>query len=58
MAAHTHQELHSIDWENTFVLNYYDDFFPEERQRNTVWQKNNFNQGSGLVVSPIWLSPL
>ena len=30
VAAHAHQELHDIDWENTFVLNYDDDFFKRE----------------------------
>ena len=27
VGAHAHQELHNIDWENTFVLDYDADFF-------------------------------
>ena len=27
VAANAHQKLHDIDWENTFVLNYDDNFF-------------------------------
>ena len=57
VAAH-HQELHDIDWENTFVLNY-DDFFKRKvKEALLIRQKNNFNQESSLAVSPIWLSLL
>ena len=52
MDAHAHQELHDIDWENTFVLNYDDDFFKRKvKEALLIRQKNNFNQDSGLAVS-------
>ena len=58
VAAH-HQELHDIDWENTFVLNYDEDFFKRKvKEALLIRQKNNFNQESSLAVSPIWLSLL
>ena len=59
VAAHAHQEVHDIDWENTFVLDYDDDFFKRKvKEALLIRQKSNFNQDSGLAVSPIWLSLL
>ena len=59
VAAHAHQEVHDIDWENTFVLDYDDNFFKRKvKEALLIRQKNNFNQDSGLAVSPIWLSLL
>ena len=59
VAAHAHRELHDIDWENTFVLNYDDDFLKRKaKEALLIRQKNNFNQDSSLAVSPIWLSLL
>ena len=59
VAAHAHQELHDIDWENTSVLDYDDDFYRRKvKEALLIKQKANFNQDSGLAVSPIWSSVL
>ena len=50
-------EFHNLNWENTLVLDYDDDFFKRKvKEALLIRQKNNFNQDSGLAVSPIWLS--
>ena len=36
VTAHIHHELHNIDWENTIVPNYDEDFIQEESQRSSV----------------------
>ena len=42
-----------------FVLDYDVDFFKRKvKESLLIRQKNNFNQDSGLAVSPIWLSLL
>ena len=50
-----HQELHDIDWENTFVLDNDADFFKRKVKESLLIRQKNFNQDSGLAVSPIYL---
>ena len=41
------------------LLDYDDDFFKRKvKEALLIRQKSNFNQDSGLAVSPIWLSLL
>jgi len=50
---------HDIDWENTSVLDYDNDFYRRKvKEALLIKQKANFNQDSGLAVSPIWSSVL
>ena len=51
VVAHAHQEFHDIDWENTFVLDYDDDFFKRKVKETLITrQKSNFNHDSGYLV--------
>ena len=55
VAVHAHQQLHNIDWENTLVLDHEDDYFKRKvKEPLRIKQRDNFNQDSGLAVSPIW----
>ena len=39
--THAHQEFDDLDWENTVVLDYDDNFFQEESQRSTLIRQKN-----------------
>ena len=57
VAAHAHQHLHDIDWENALhvALDHEDDYFKRKvREALRIKQRDNFNQDSGLAISPIW----
>jgi len=55
VAVHAHQQLHDIDWENTLVLDHEEDCFKRKvKEALRIKQRDNFNQDSGLAVSPIW----
>jgi len=57
VAAHAIDNDHGIDWENSIILNQEDNFFKRRIKEAILIQKHdNFNQGIGLAVSPIWTS--
>ena len=52
-------DFHNIDWENASVLDYDDNFYRRKvKEALLIKQKANFNQDSGLAVSPIWSSDI
>jgi len=58
VAVHAHQQLHDIDWEITLVLDHEDDYFKRiGKEALQIKERDNFNQDSGLAVSPIWSTP-
>ena len=59
VAAHAHSSLHDIDWENSSVLEFEDNFYKRKvKEALLIRRHHNFNQDDGLAVSPVWTSLL